>query len=83
MKQIFLYKKGEVNAVDVAALKSNGFLPVACKDINNVAILFPDLKKLKGDMIVQAALKSIRGPCDGMNRQRFGEAILEKIVSIP
>jgi hypothetical protein len=54
--QIFLYKRGEISAQDKAALKSAGFLPVACKDPNNVAILFPDLKKIKGDEILNAAL---------------------------
>jgi hypothetical protein len=83
MNQIFLYKDGEIDAADKAALKSAGYLPVACKDLNNVAILFPDLEKIKGDVILQAALNSIRGVNDGHNRQKFGEALLSHLASNP
>lgn len=58
-QKIFLYKRGEITPQDKTELKAAGFLPVSCKDINNVAIMFPDLQKIKGDEIMNAALAAI------------------------
>jgi len=81
MKQIILYKAGSIVSGDLAILKSEGYLPVACKDPNDVSLLFPDGHRLRGDAIFQAAINSIAGPNSGQERERFAFAIIRSLAN--
>lgn len=80
MKQIILYRKGSISQQDKAALKSEGYLPVACADMNDVTVLLPDAQRLKGDDIFQAAIKALSGANSYEERRQFGSEIIRKLL---
>jgi hypothetical protein len=79
-KQIILITPGAITTLDKKRLEDEGYLVVICENHENFKLVFPSIANLKGDEVLQAALKALEGPTSQTERRIFGERIIKLLM---